>query len=112
MESITVLIKTVLVKLMEREDFVDVLQMAATFLLGAAAIRLSLWIFGWDAYVRDAGFYFVQFMGGAFVIMLAFSLFGRRPGIWLKLYFFVLMAAGVAVTCYRFATGTLSPILQ
>lgn len=112
MESITVLIKTVLVKLMEREDFVDVLQMAATFLLMAAAMRLSLWVFGWDAYVKDAGFYFIQSLGGAIIIMLAFSLFGRRPGIWLKLYFFVLMIAAVAGTCYRFATGTLAPIFQ
>ncbi len=112
MESITVLIKTVLVKLMEREDFVDGLQLAFALLLGAFCLRVSLMLLNAEAFLKDASVYFLLALSGAAVIVLAHRLLGKEPKTFLLWYFMIAFAAAGLGLGYKFLTGTLTPILQ
>ena len=111
MKSIVDVIKTALVKLMERESFVDFLQATFTLVLSALAVRLVLMLFNLEVFLKDAGVYFAIIMGGAAAIYLGFKLFNRSATLWLKLYFFVAFVVVTAVNSYRLFFGTYTPVL-
>lgn len=112
MKEVGELLKLALIKLMERESFVDVLEYLGLFLLMLAATRLALWLVGLDAFIKDAGFYFITTFGAIVLIRLVCGMVGWRYDIPIKVLLTMALVGGIVYNIYCFLTGTYVPILK